>query len=644
MNKNSEYVTDFSYLDIDIRPSFPPFLQKYLNKIIDSASTPLARILGPILGMGLSKHGVKRYPEKIIELQDGTKLATDVYVPKNIYKKKGKAPTILVRLPYWKNSLAILGYAYAAYGYVVVMQDTRGCAHSGGFNFFLQTERDDGMATLEWISRQYWYNEKIGMLGGSYFGLTQLVLAWDNDLLTCMSPAVCSFSNLWKGHNGLKIHGLTTAIYRIMINIVSYRDDPPVRLITREIENLFLNPRYALYNEPLVKKGKYLKFSDFKGKSIDESIQILSDFYDIPKFDPSKRNFNIYFKFLEDFMKLEKDIETMPGLLDMDVNKISQPVYMLAGWYDMFLEHQLSDFLTILESNNGAVRKNSKLVIGPYGHAHKGHPEGNILKFLINFLNKGWYDYWLKEKKDAFPELELPPIKYYVIGKQIWRYTNTWPPEQIKYKNLYLHSKGNANSVKGDGKLDFTEPTEQEPEDRYTFDPMNPVITHGGRNLDLLKGAYNQKKAEKREDVLVYTTDLFEEGIELTGDFKMILYAASTAKDTDFMVKLVDVSPHGKALNIIDAGIRARFRKGEKTPEFIEPNKVEKYEINIGNMSYFIKPNHHIRIELTSSNFPRYDVNSNLAGEGGLGDYQTADQSIFHNKNFPSHLIIPVYK
>ena len=173
---------------------------------------------------------------------------------------------------------------------------------------------------------------------------------------------------------------------------------------------------------------------------------------------------------------------------------------------------------------------------------------------------------------------------------------------------------------------------------------MDPVITKGGRNLGILKGAHDQRDAEKRKDVLVYSTEPLSKGIEITGPVKMILYASSSAKDTDFMVKLVDVYPRGKAINILDAGIRARFREGEENPSLIEPNKVYNYEIELGNTSNYFRRGHKIRVEITSSNFPRFDINSNLGGEGEPGDYIVVKQKIYHTKQYPSHLLVPIMK
>ncbi|MFX1361507.1 MAG: CocE/NonD family hydrolase [Promethearchaeota archaeon] len=644
----NNYVTTFSYLKVVVRPNFPKFIKKFYSIFRDHGSLPLVKFLAVIFRSGYPKYSVKRYPEFMLKLTDGTRLATDIYVPKEVFKKKVKCPTILVRLPYWKNSLCILGYAYAAYGFVAIIQDIRGTGHSDGFNYYLFTEREDGLETLEWISKQYWYNGKIGMAGASYFGITQLALSWDNNYLTCIAPAITSSLNLWKDNGGLQIHALTTSIYRIMVNITSHRDAPNVDKLTNLMQERYLNPKYALFNDPLKRKTR-IKLSQLKGKSIEEVQNLLVAYYNINNFNPLKRNLKIYFKFLNSFLitqDLDKDTYKMPGFLDIDISKFSQPAFMLTGWQDMFFEKQLEEFLNIKAKATGVAKKYSKMLIGSWAHATVGHLEsriGNagIARFFKEFLSLAWNRYWLMDDKQALSDIEKPSIKYWIMGKNKWRYTEHWPPNDVEYKKLYIHSSGNANSIKGDGRLDFNKPIE-ELEDNYKFDPMNPVLTKGGRNLGILKGARNQKDAEKRKDVLVYSTEPLDTGIEITGPVKMILFASSSAKDTDFMVKLVDVYPRGKAINILDAGIRARYRNGEEASSLIEPNKVYGYEINLGNTSNYFRKKHRIRIEITSSNFPRFDINSNLGGEKSNGGYMIAEQKVFHNQIYPSHLIIPI--
>ncbi len=648
MNKN--HVTTLSYLKVVVKPRFPKFITKITKIFMRHGSVPLFKILGIILRLGIPTNGIKRYPETFIQLSDGTKLATDVYIPKKIFKKKEKAPTILVRLPYWKDSFSIIGYTFASYGFVTILQDIRGTGHSEGFNYYLFTEREDGLDTVEWISKQYWYNGKIGMAGASYFGITQLALSWDNKYLTCISPAVTSTLNLWKNNGGLQIHALTTSIYRIMVNIVSHKDVPAVDTLTTLMKERYLNPQYALFNEPL-KQKKGITLSQLKGKSINDVQNLLIAFFNVKNFNPSFRNHKLFFQFLNSFLitnGLVKDTHKMSGFLEMDATKFSQPAFMLAGWQDMFFEKQLEDFLEIKTHASGNAQKYSKLLIGSWAHAAVGHPEsrirnGGLGRFYTEFLNLNWQRYWLMDKKDSFPDIDKPSIKYWIMGKNSWRYTEEWPPNNIIFKSLFINSSGKANSVKGDGLISTEEPID-EVEDNYDFDPMDPVITKGGRNLGILKGAQDQRDAEKRKDVLVYSTEPLSKGIEITGPVKMILYSSSSAKDTDFMVKLVDVYPRGKAINILDAGIRARFREGEENPSLIEPNKVYKYEIELGNTSNYFRRGHEIRVEITSSNFPRFDINSNLGGEGEPGDYIVAKQKIYHTKQYPSHLLVPILK
>ncbi|MHA1490389.1 MAG: CocE/NonD family hydrolase, partial [Promethearchaeota archaeon] len=590
MKKKSD-VTNLNYLKIEDRPSFPPLLKSLVDYISKYGAVPIIRILSIFLGMGVPRNGIKRFPECFVVLKDGTKLSTDIYLPRNVYKKRSKCPTILIRLPYWKESLYYVGFIFASHGYAVVIQDIRGCAHSEGFHFYLLNDREDGLETLSWVSKRFWYNRKVGMFGGSYFGMTQLVLSWDNNgLLTCIAPAICSTLNLWKDNGGLEIHSITNTIFRILINIAVYRKAPAVDLLTKEMKERFLNPQTALFNDLIEKKTARLNFSDFKGKNLEEIQEEICSYYKIEKFNVTKRNFKLYFKYAKGLLinqEIDKDTFRMSGLLDMNIKKFSQPAFLLAGWQDMFLETQLKDFLEIKANATGDGKEYSRMVIGPWAHSAVGHPDSvlfnaGLICFYKEIVNKPWYDYWLKNNKKAFLDINKPSLKYWVMGRNIWRYTDNWPPKNVKRKKLYIHSNGKANNVKGDGSLNREKPF-TEPEDKYIFNPMNPVITKGGRNLGMLSGAQKQADSEKRDDVLVYSTVPLNKGIEITGPVKMVLYASSSVRDTDFMVKLVDVYPNGKALNILDAGIRARFRNGENNPSLIEPEKIVRYEINLGN-------------------------------------------------------------
>jgi putative CocE/NonD family hydrolase len=252
-----------------------------------------------------------------------------------------------------------------------------------------------------------------------------------------------------------------------------------------------------------------------------------------------------------------------------------------------------------------------------------------------------WFDHWLRGPENE--ALKIPMIRIFILNTNTWRNFNSWPPK-VKETKFYLHSKGNANSRLGDGSLSRSPSGEEQP-DSYDFNPLKPCPTTGGRNLSIDNGQKDQSKLEKRSDILVYTSEKLQEGLELIGEVKLIFYAASSAKDTDFMVKLVDVFPNGKrALNVLDEGVRARFRTGDlENPSLLEPYKIYKYEINLGSTAIYFPKGHCIRLEISSSNFPRFDINSNLAGETNKDGYKIAHQTIFHDSTNSSYLLLPIF-
>lgn len=350
--------------------------------------------------------------------------------------------------------------------------------------------------------------------------------------------------------------------------------------------------------------------------------------------------------------KISRYAEFLPGYLDLDYSKIKRPFLIVGGWYDMFIRKSLEDFCNIIAQASPIARKFSKMIIGPWGHGEVRHPDvknplhGGILDFLRNVVIVDWYNYWLKDDSAIRRRIEkelinTPPLRIFTLGENKWRWEHEWPLARTVYKNLYLHSFGTANSRKGDGHATFEEPVEEQP-DIYLHDPANPVLSAGGNNLYIRKGAFNQHQMEARQDVLVYTSEKLTEGIEITGNIKCVLHAASTAVDTDFMVRLCDVYPDGKSYNIDDLGIRTRFREGVlSSPSLIEPGKIYLYEFELWPTSVYFKPGHRIRVDICSSDFPKYNVHSNLAN-GNSGEYTVAEQSIYHDKNHPSYLVLPV--
>jgi hypothetical protein len=253
-----------------------------------------------------------------------------------------------------------------------------------------------------------------------------------------------------------------------------------------------------------------------------------------------------------------------------------------------------------------------------------------------------WFDHWLRGADNEVKD--WPRVRIFIMGENKWRAENEWPLARTVYTNYYLHSNGSANTLNGDGTLSTTAPTTDEPEDKYAYDPKDPAPSRGGNNLGLDLGPKNQVKIERRKDVLCYTTEVLKSDVEVTGPISAIIFAASDAVDTDFTVKLVDVYPDGKAVNIQDGIVRAMYRNNDPTrPTPLTPGAVEEYKISLWASSNLFKAGHRIRVEVSSSNFPRYNRNLNTGEPVATGARTVvANQVIHHDADHPSHIILPV--
>jgi putative CocE/NonD family hydrolase len=252
-----------------------------------------------------------------------------------------------------------------------------------------------------------------------------------------------------------------------------------------------------------------------------------------------------------------------------------------------------------------------------------------------------WFDHWLKNVSTGADE--WPPVRIFVMGRNEWRDEQEWPLERTKYTRYYFHSQGSANTLNGDGKLSTAIPAD-EPADRFVYDPNDPVPTLGGCNLiGCPAGPRDQTEAEKRSDVLLFTSDELKAELEVTGPIKVILYAASSAPDTDWTGKLVDVHPDGRVFNLCDGIIRARYCDSQDNPSLIQPGKTYRYGIDLWVTSNAFLPSHKIRVEISSSNFPRFDRNLNTPEPVGTGTKMLkATQIVYHDREHPSHILLPV--
>jgi putative CocE/NonD family hydrolase len=534
-----------------------------------------------------------------VPMRDGIKLAANVYLPNT----EGRFPVILMRTPYGKPQASWdEAKRYTAAGYAMVVQDCRGRGNSQGVWDPFRYDVEDGYDTQEWVGRQAWCNGRIGTAGGSYVGWTQWASAPNaSKYLTAMVPIV-PFGDV-------------------------YRD--------------IAYPGGAFQLALLFGWG-----AGVGGINLEPSK--LNSAYKFMPLDRWDEQFNKEVNYLNDWIQhaTYDDYWRRRGIRDQ-YESISVPILNIGGWYDIFSKTTLDLVDQVRErSKDRMVRRNQYVVIGPWGHGVGGRKVGEIdfgesARMDIGSLQFKWFEYWLKDQET---DVENWPAYYlFVMGENRWRGENEWPLARTRFVEYYLHSQGNANSRQGDGELSTEQPG-NEPPDQFTYDPANPVPTHGGNNLvGASIGPFDQSAIETRPDVLVYSTPVLTNAIEATGPIQMVLYAATSALDTDFTAKLVDVHPDGKAYNLADGIVRARYRNGLTATELVEPGKIYRYEIDLWVTSNVFLPGHRIRVEISSSNFPRFDRNPNSGKPFGTDtELLPAKQTIFHDSDHASYLRLPV--
>ena len=335
-------------------------------------------------------------------------------------------------------------------------------------------------------------------------------------------------------------------------------------------------------------------------------------------------------------------------------DRIMVPALHMGGWYDIFLKGTLRNFQGMRKNGpTEEVRNGQKLLVGPWRHAaplaevsweaHFGLM-ANESAIDLQGMHLRWYDHWLKGIDDGI--MAEAPVRIFVMGANLWRSEQEWPLARTRYVDYYLHSAGKANTLQGDGGLSPS-PADTQPPDIFLYDPRSPVPTRGGGlccSFGLTPGgAFDQREIEGRTDVLVYTSTALEQDLEVTGPVSVALYAASSAPDTDFTAKLVDVCPCGCARSLTDGIIRARYRESLATPSPVQPGQVYQYTIDLVATSNVFKAGHRIRVEISSSNFPRFDRNPNTGREPWEEtDPAPALQTVYHSPEYPSHITLPI--
>ncbi len=534
----------------------------------------------------------------MIPMSDGVDLAANITLPSDT----GSYPVILARTPYGKDNEDDGGWGehWADQGYAFVLQDCRGSGNSGGDWNPFKAERRDGTDTRAWILKQSWCDGSLGLIGGSYLGYTQFWGSLDEPAgiraMFAEVPAMDWYSDVTYIDGALSVG---TAI------------------------------GWSLeMADPSVGEGAFIDWENWNEDRVYRTLPLID-------FDG---NISIRLEWLRDMIKHPSYGEYWQSThIDTLKRNCKLPLVTVSGWYDIFITQALDYHADAILQG----KPDQHLIIGPWTHGinwvegEREIPDNHEYDFEL--LQIGWYDHWLRNAPKTF---ELAPIRLYVMGANEWRDEFEWPLARTEYRNLYLHSDGLAHL--GEGTLSWDGPDE-ESEDHFIYDPDNPVPTHGGALLFDMPGCWDQRDVEEREDVLVYTSDILEQALEVTGNIRVILYAATDGRDTDWTAKLVDVYPDGRAFNLCDGVIRARYREGVEKQVLIEPNDVYEYEIDLWATSNVFMPGHRIRLEISSSNFPRIDRNPNTGNPFGLdNELRIAEQTIFHDAEHPSRLVLPV--
>jgi len=585
----------------------------------------------------------------MMPMRDGVRLATDIYRPKG----NAKVPIVFSRTPYnfntWidgKMTTRTLEDAYQAVsrGYAYVVQNERGRFFSEGDWDILGTPITDGYDALEWMSKQYWSNGKVGLIGCSSTAEWQMAVASQNHPALAAMVAqgfgagvgrVGKFmeqGNWYRG--GAQQMLFTSWLYGTQHDKLAPR--LPIGIQQKDLVRLqkFYDMGPEMPRVDWAQGLKYLPVQD-----IIKNAQGADGIYE--KMIARKPNDPAWFK----------------GGLYHDNMPLEVPAYWFVSWYDVSSAPNIALFNHVRNAaKNKMVADNQYLVIAPVLHcSYKRATENTIVgersvgdaRLNYDELTWGWFDLLLKGEQNNF-KAEQPRVRYYTMGANKWQQAESFPLPNTEVKNFYLASAGKANTLNGDGQLVIM-PQSKDIPDAFTYDPMNPVGSYGGNvcciGNAVQGGSFDQSKMELRNDVLVYSSEELKEGVEITGFIESTLYVSSTGLDTDVTIKLIDVHPDGKAYNLDETIQRLRYREGYDKEVFMEKGKVYKVDLTPMVTSNYFASGHKIRIEVSSSNFPRFDRNLNTGGNNY--DESTGvivENKIHHSKQYPSVIKLPIIK
>ncbi|NND88546.1 MAG: CocE/NonD family hydrolase [Flavobacteriaceae bacterium] len=585
----------------------------------------------------------------MMPMRDGVRLATHIYRPKT----EGKVPIIFSRTPYnfntWRDGERNTRTAERAYeavkrGYAYVVQNERGRYYSEGEWDILGVPLTDGYDAFSWLKDQEWSNGKIGTYGCSSTAEWQMaVAALDHPSHAAMVPQAYGAGIGTVGDIQEQGNWYRGGVEQLLFFSWLY-----------SVEHDKFKPRIpsGATQEDLIRISRFYDLAP-ENPSIDmaEALQHLP-IQDILKNINGKKE--IFDKMVR---RKPNDPDWFTGGLYHDTMDIAVPGFWFASWYDVSVTPNIALFNHVRENaSSEEIRDNQYLVIAPTLHCRFTRATENTIvgersvgDARLNYDEQiyAWWDLWLKGNDNDFKE-DTPRVQYYTMGSNEWQASEMWPPADTEMITYYLNSQGNANTRMGDGTLSIKEPT-GEAVDTYTYDPMNPTPSVGGNvcctGNAIEGGAYDQQALEERSDVLVYTTEPLENGVEVTGFINSTLYISSDAKDTDFTIKLIDVYPDGTAYNLDETIQRARYREGYDQEVFMEEGEVYKIDLTPMATSNYFEKGHRIRIEISSSNFPRFARNLNTGGNNyDEKEPIIAKNSIHHSNKYPSQIQLPIKK
>jgi putative CocE/NonD family hydrolase len=551
--------------------------------------------------------------DRRVPTRDGIALSADVYLP----FAQGPFPTIVQWTPYESTRERFIGWGvfYARRGYAAVVVDVRGRYESDGVLDPWVRDGVDAQDTLTWAAGEQWCNGRIGTWGRSYGGVVQWQLAHlGHPNLQCIAPHVIHDDYFWDGY-------FTGGAFQLALTLgAAALWDSAMALVTGpSAADLLLNDRVF----------RHLPLIDLDQVTIGRKVSYWRLWWE------HQTNDDYWHQFLH------------------RPEQVNVPIFQQGGWFDPYSGSHLRSFAGIGD------RVPNRVLMGPWSHEEevetfRGDVDlgpGSVT--VIREHDLAFYDRFLKDEADGWDD--RPPLELFVMGANEWRGEHEWPLARTEFTPWYLHSGGRANTLSGDGRLGLDAPGNGEPADHYSYDPEDPVPTVGGNNsvltmtqgaqTPILPGPRDQRVLERRDDVLCYTSEELDRDLDVVGPIEMLLYAASSAKDTDFIVRLSDVYPNGKAIFLAEGMLRARYRgsaAGESV-ELLEPNEVAEYRIRCYPAANVFRRGHRLRLDVTSSSFPRFSRNLNTGEDVGTGTrMQVAHQTVLHTSAYPSHVLLPV--